>query len=139
MSDVLSQTALFKRFLFIFCCAVLLIHSVFAAGSRDTAQPAAANESAVYSEAANAHTTTDALTAERAAADATHGNLVQNGAFTATPNAGRGSAADSFDAEPWKAGTFGSYTLPDIRTVIEDAEAAAPYVMLTALDDASRG
>ena len=139
MSDVLSQTALFKRFLFIFCCAVLLIHSVFAAGSRDTAQPAAANESAVYSEAANAHTTTDAPTAERAAADATHGNLVQNGAFTATPNAGRGSAADSFDAEPWKAGTFGSYTLPDIRTVIEDAEAAAPYVMLTALDDASRG
>ena len=68
---------------------------------------------------------------------ASHKNLVQNGAFT--PSAGQGGSAGVFDAASWKAGTFGSYTLPDIRVVAGDTEAAAPYVALTAPDDSSRG
>ncbi len=119
-----------RRFLSLFYCAALLISSAFSAGSSEAVHPETSTGTGAYSEAASsaAHPAAPAVIRE---------NLVQNGSFT--PSSGQGSAAGAFDAAPWKAGTFGSYTLPKTSAVTGDAGAAAPYILMTAHDDSSRG
>ena len=141
MSDALFNNNLFnritgglpcgvRRFFCLSCCAALLISSAFAGGSSEAASQKTSKDIGSYSETASS-------AAHPAAPAAVRGNLVQNAEFTA--RFGQKPEAGTFDAAPWKAGTFGSYTLPDIRIVTGDTGAAAPYVLMTALDDASRG
>ena len=141
MSDALFNNNLFnritgglpfrvRRFVCLSCCAALLISSAFAGGSSEAGSQKTSKDIGSYSETASS-------AAHPAVPAAVRGNLVQNAEFTA--RSGQKTEAGAFDAAPWKAGTFGSYTLPDIRTVTGDTGAAAPYVLMTALDDASRG
>ena len=141
MSDALFNNNLFnritgglplrvRRFFSIFCCAALLIGSAFSAGSHEAARPEDSTGTGTYSETARS-------AAHLAAPTPARGNLVQNAEFTA--RSGQKTEAGAFDAAPWKADTFGSYTLPGIRTITEDARAGVPYIVMTALDDASRG